>query len=129
MSFSGWPHVPPSPPRRSSTGVPAGTYTARGQGHARAGVNRPPLDVRGRHAARERLLTDSIQLFDHLGTHTSNLAGPVPTADLGRTASRPSKIASGFTVAIGAGQNPDLETAGAHTTTDVVFAAPAWTLE
>ncbi|QNP65217.1 CBS domain-containing protein [Streptomyces genisteinicus] len=31
--------------------------------------------------------------------------------------------------AIGAGQNPDLETAGAHTTTDVVFAAPAWTLE
>lgn len=31
--------------------------------------------------------------------------------------------------AIGAGQNPDLETAGAHTTTDVVFAAPSWTLE
>ncbi|TXS56825.1 cyclic nucleotide-binding/CBS domain-containing protein [Streptomyces sp. t39] len=31
--------------------------------------------------------------------------------------------------AIGAGQNPDLETAGAHTTTDVVFAAPTWTLE
>lgn len=31
--------------------------------------------------------------------------------------------------AVGAGQNPDLETAGAHTTTDVVFAAPAWTLE
>ena len=27
------------------------------------------------------------------------------------------------------GQNPDTETAGAHTTTDVVFAAPAWTLE
>ncbi|MET9802340.1 CBS domain-containing protein [Streptomyces sp. NPDC006368] len=32
-------------------------------------------------------------------------------------------------VSIGAGQNPDLETAGAHTTTDVVFAAPGWTLE
>ncbi|CAL9525018.1 CBS domain-containing protein [Streptomyces sp. enrichment culture] len=30
---------------------------------------------------------------------------------------------------LGAGQNPDLETAGAHTTTDVVFAAPDWTLE
>ncbi|WP_149184317.1 CBS domain-containing protein [Streptomyces sp. TRM49041] len=30
---------------------------------------------------------------------------------------------------IGAGQNPDLETAGAHTTNDVVFAAPGWTLE
>ncbi|MFJ9962082.1 CBS domain-containing protein [Streptomyces avermitilis] len=27
------------------------------------------------------------------------------------------------------GQNPDAETAGSHTTTDVVFAAPAWTLE
>ncbi|MFC9845020.1 cyclic nucleotide-binding/CBS domain-containing protein [Streptomyces sp. NPDC060223] len=27
------------------------------------------------------------------------------------------------------GQNPDTETAGSHTTTDVVFAAPAWTLE
>ena len=27
------------------------------------------------------------------------------------------------------GQNPDHETAGAHTTTDVVFAAPTWTLE
>ncbi|MFF4353397.1 cyclic nucleotide-binding/CBS domain-containing protein [Streptomyces sp. NPDC001530] len=27
------------------------------------------------------------------------------------------------------GQNPDTETAGTHTTTDVVFAAPAWTLE
>jgi CBS domain-containing protein len=26
-------------------------------------------------------------------------------------------------------QNPDTETASAHTTTDVVFAAPAWTLE
>ncbi|MFF9866056.1 MULTISPECIES: cyclic nucleotide-binding/CBS domain-containing protein [unclassified Streptomyces] len=32
-------------------------------------------------------------------------------------------------VSVGAGQNPDLETAGAHTTTDVVFAAPEWTLE
>lgn len=30
---------------------------------------------------------------------------------------------------VGTGQDPDLETAGAHTTTDVVFAAPAWTLE
>ncbi|MEV6400685.1 CBS domain-containing protein [Streptomyces sp. NPDC051907] len=30
---------------------------------------------------------------------------------------------------VGLGQNPDLETAGAHTTTDVVFAAPSWTLE
>ncbi|OEJ94485.1 CBS domain-containing protein [Streptomyces thermolilacinus] len=30
---------------------------------------------------------------------------------------------------LGAGQDPDLETAGAHTTTDVVFAAPDWTLE
>ncbi|MEU6983286.1 CBS domain-containing protein [Streptomyces sp. NPDC046324] len=30
---------------------------------------------------------------------------------------------------IGAGQNPDHEIAGSHTTTDVVFAAPAWTLE
>ncbi|MBQ0983900.1 CBS domain-containing protein [Streptomyces sp. F63] len=30
---------------------------------------------------------------------------------------------------IGAGQNPDDETAQAHTTTDVVFAAPGWTLE
>ncbi|MEU7643154.1 CBS domain-containing protein [Streptomyces huasconensis] len=27
------------------------------------------------------------------------------------------------------GQSPDTETAGAHTTTDVVFATPAWTLE
>ncbi|MEV6016048.1 cyclic nucleotide-binding/CBS domain-containing protein [Streptomyces sp. NPDC002667] len=27
------------------------------------------------------------------------------------------------------GQNPDSETAGTHTTTDVVFAAPTWTLE
>lgn len=32
-------------------------------------------------------------------------------------------------VSVGSGQNPDLETAGAHTTTDVVFAAPGWTLE
>ncbi|MET9923638.1 MULTISPECIES: CBS domain-containing protein [unclassified Streptomyces] len=31
--------------------------------------------------------------------------------------------------AIGSGQNPDQETASAHTTTEVVFAAPAWTLE
>ncbi|NED84141.1 CBS domain-containing protein [Streptomyces sp. SID11233] len=31
--------------------------------------------------------------------------------------------------AVGAGQNPDVETAAAHTTTDVVFAAPSWTLE
>ncbi|MFG2407854.1 cyclic nucleotide-binding/CBS domain-containing protein [Streptomyces brevispora] len=31
--------------------------------------------------------------------------------------------------AVGSGQNPDIETASAHTTTDVVFAAPAWTLE
>ncbi|MFE0103930.1 cyclic nucleotide-binding/CBS domain-containing protein [Streptomyces sp. NPDC059009] len=30
---------------------------------------------------------------------------------------------------LGLGQNPDHETAGTHTTTDVVFAAPAWTLE
>ncbi|MGW1493777.1 MULTISPECIES: CBS domain-containing protein [unclassified Streptomyces] len=30
---------------------------------------------------------------------------------------------------VGAGQNPDLELAGTHTTTDVVFAAPSWTLE
>jgi CBS domain-containing protein len=29
---------------------------------------------------------------------------------------------------LGAGQDPDRETAGAHTTTDVVFATPAWTL-
>ncbi|GGX05671.1 CBS domain-containing protein [Streptomyces chryseus] len=32
-------------------------------------------------------------------------------------------------VSIGSGQDPDLETAGTHTTTDVVFAAPRWTLE
>ncbi|MEU5158237.1 CBS domain-containing protein [Streptomyces sp. NPDC020875] len=31
--------------------------------------------------------------------------------------------------AVGTGQDPDRETAGAHTTTDVVFAAPSWTLE
>ncbi|MGW2814934.1 CBS domain-containing protein [Streptomyces sp. NPDC001415] len=29
---------------------------------------------------------------------------------------------------VGLGQNPDQETAGKHTTTDVVFAAPSWTL-
>lgn len=29
---------------------------------------------------------------------------------------------------LGAGQDPDRETAWAHTTTDVVFAAPGWTL-
>ncbi|RII16102.1 Hypoxic response protein 1 [Streptomyces sp. YIM 130001] len=32
-------------------------------------------------------------------------------------------------VSLGAGQDPDIETAGTHTTTDVVFAAPAWTLD
>ncbi|RFU87091.1 CBS domain-containing protein [Streptomyces triticagri] len=32
-------------------------------------------------------------------------------------------------ISLGAGQNPDTETAGAHTTTDVVFAAPSWTLD
>ncbi|MGW6271049.1 MULTISPECIES: CBS domain-containing protein [unclassified Streptomyces] len=32
-------------------------------------------------------------------------------------------------VSLGLGQNPDTETAGTHTTTDVVFAAPSWTLE
>ncbi|MEV6790976.1 CBS domain-containing protein [Streptomyces sp. NPDC051320] len=31
--------------------------------------------------------------------------------------------------AVGAGLDPDRETAGAHTTTDVVFAAASWTLE
>jgi len=31
--------------------------------------------------------------------------------------------------AVGSGQNPDVETAAGHTTTDVVFAAPTWTLE
>ncbi|MEV5612216.1 CBS domain-containing protein [Streptomyces sp. NPDC052225] len=30
---------------------------------------------------------------------------------------------------VGLNQNPDHETAGTHTTTDVVFAAPAWTLD
>jgi CBS domain-containing protein len=30
---------------------------------------------------------------------------------------------------VGAGQDPDQEPAHAHTTTDVVFAAPRWTLE
>ncbi|MET8680567.1 CBS domain-containing protein [Streptomyces sp. NPDC004647] len=30
---------------------------------------------------------------------------------------------------LGAGQDPDHETAHAHTTTDVVFAAPEWTLD
>ncbi|MGW4277960.1 CBS domain-containing protein [Streptomyces seoulensis] len=30
---------------------------------------------------------------------------------------------------VGLGQNPDTEYAHAHTTTDVVFAAPSWTLE
>ncbi|GAB3117306.1 CBS domain-containing protein [Streptomyces calidiresistens] len=29
---------------------------------------------------------------------------------------------------VGAGQDPDRERAGAHTTTDVVFADPSWTL-
>lgn len=31
--------------------------------------------------------------------------------------------------AVGSGLDPDRESASAHTTTDVVFAAPAWTLE
>ena len=31
--------------------------------------------------------------------------------------------------AVGWGQDPDVETAAAHTTTDVVFAAPTWTLQ
>ncbi|MEV6023496.1 CBS domain-containing protein [Streptomyces sp. NPDC052036] len=30
---------------------------------------------------------------------------------------------------VGLGQNPDTERADAHTTTDVVFATPTWTLE
>ncbi|MFF0450148.1 cyclic nucleotide-binding/CBS domain-containing protein [Streptomyces sp. NPDC004609] len=30
---------------------------------------------------------------------------------------------------VGTGEDPDLETAGAHTTGDVVFASPSWTLE
>ncbi|MGW6058913.1 CBS domain-containing protein [Streptomyces sp. NPDC055189] len=32
-------------------------------------------------------------------------------------------------ISLGLGQNPDTETAGTHTTTEVVFAAPSWTLE
>jgi CBS domain-containing protein len=32
-------------------------------------------------------------------------------------------------ISVALGQNPDLETAGTHTTTEVVFAAPGWTLE
>ncbi|MEU6677587.1 CBS domain-containing protein [Streptomyces sp. NPDC046853] len=32
-------------------------------------------------------------------------------------------------ISVGLGQNPDTETAGTHTTTEVVFAAPSWTLE
>lgn len=32
-------------------------------------------------------------------------------------------------ISLGLGQDPDTETAGTHTTTDVVFAAPTWTLE
>jgi CBS domain-containing protein len=32
-------------------------------------------------------------------------------------------------VSVGLGQNPDAEHAHAHTTTDVVFATPTWTLE
>ncbi|WP_415951946.1 cyclic nucleotide-binding/CBS domain-containing protein [Streptomyces sp. KLOTTS4A1] len=32
-------------------------------------------------------------------------------------------------ISLGAGQNPDFETAGGHTTTDVVYAAPGWTLQ
>ncbi|MFJ5264035.1 cyclic nucleotide-binding/CBS domain-containing protein [Streptomyces sp. NPDC088387] len=31
--------------------------------------------------------------------------------------------------AVGLGQDPDIERAHAHTTTDVVFATPVWTLE
>ncbi|MEU0129475.1 MULTISPECIES: CBS domain-containing protein [unclassified Streptomyces] len=31
--------------------------------------------------------------------------------------------------AVGAGQDPDVETASTHTTTDVVFASPTWTLD
>jgi CBS domain-containing protein len=30
---------------------------------------------------------------------------------------------------VGCGQDPDTETASTHTTNDVVFAAPSWTLE
>ncbi|TLQ43872.1 CBS domain-containing protein [Streptomyces marianii] len=32
-------------------------------------------------------------------------------------------------ISLGAGQDPDHESAAAHTTTDVVFAAPSWTLD
>ncbi|KOV62152.1 cyclic nucleotide-binding/CBS domain-containing protein [Streptomyces sp. MMG1121] len=32
-------------------------------------------------------------------------------------------------ISVGLGQNPDTERTHAHTTTDVVFAAPTWTLE
>ncbi|MEU5955617.1 CBS domain-containing protein [Streptomyces sp. NPDC047525] len=32
-------------------------------------------------------------------------------------------------ISVGQGQSPDAETAGTHTTTDVVFADPSWTLE
>ncbi|GGO85697.1 CBS domain-containing protein [Wenjunlia tyrosinilytica] len=32
-------------------------------------------------------------------------------------------------ISVGHGEDPDRETAGSHTTTDVVFAAPEWTLE
>jgi len=32
-------------------------------------------------------------------------------------------------ISVGLGQNPDTERVHAHTTTDVVFAAPSWTLE
>ncbi|MGK5697238.1 CBS domain-containing protein [Streptomyces sp. URMC 128] len=32
-------------------------------------------------------------------------------------------------ISVGQGQDPDTELVHAHTTTDVVFAAPAWTLE
>lgn len=31
--------------------------------------------------------------------------------------------------AVGAGQDPDVETAGAHLTSELVFAAPEWTLD
>jgi CBS domain-containing protein len=31
-------------------------------------------------------------------------------------------------ISVGRGQDPDLERAGAHTTSEVVFAAPQWTL-
>lgn len=32
-------------------------------------------------------------------------------------------------ISVGLGQDPDTERAHAHTTTDVVFAAPSWTVE